>query len=196
MKKIELSVLIALIISIVISNFSVFSKACDGVRREVFRLHILANSDGAQDQELKLKVRDEILKYSPELFSESTNLNGAVERAKQSIDEIIRISQEVIKREGLDYGVSAEVCESFFDTRVYENVTLPAGVYSCLKIKLGKAEGKNWWCVLFPALCIPAAQNKAELGDVLNDVEIDTVTNPIYKPKFAILEFFEKLKNA
>ncbi len=196
MKKIELSILVALIISIIVSNFSVFSKACEGIRGEVFRLHILANSDTEKDQELKIKVRDEILKHSPELFGESTNLTEAKQKAMQSINEIIKLSQNVIYREGFNYKVSAEVCESFFDTRTYENVTLPAGVYSCLKIKIGKAEGKNWWCVLFPALCIPAAQNKSELNDVLNKAEIDTVTNPVYKPKFAILEFFEKLKNA
>ena len=126
----------------------------------------------------------------------SLNLSDAKKETEQNIDEIIAISQKVVYDEGFDYKVSAEVCESFFDTRVYENVTLPAGVYSCLKIKIGKAEGKNWWCVLFPALCIPAAQNKAQLSDVLNNAEIDTVTNPVYKPKFAILEFFEKLKNA
>jgi len=196
MKKIELSILVGLIISILISNFSVFSKACETVRGEIFRLHILANSDSEKDQALKIKVRNEILKCSGELFGESVNLEEAKQKAKQSIDEIIKLSHDVIYREGFDYKVSAEVCESFFDTRVYENVTLPAGVYSCLKIKIGKAEGKNWWCVLFPALCIPAAQNNTELSDVLNKAEIDIVTNPVYKPKFAILEFFEKLKNA
>ena len=82
----------------------------------------------------------------------------------------------------------------YFETRKYDNVTLPAGYYSALRIELGKAEGKNWWCVLFPALCIPAAQDDVKMQDLLSQGQISVVTEPKYEAKFAILEFIEWLK--
>ena len=83
----------------------------------------------------------------------------------------------------------------YFETREYEKFTLPAGQYKALRIEIGKAEGKNWWCVLFPALCIPASQDSAELGEVFSESEIEVVTRPKYKAKFAIVELFERFKN-
>ena len=195
MKKIEFSILISLIISILIANFSVFSANCEEVRGEVLRLHILANSDSEEDQNLKLKIRDKILESSASLFEGGKNLEDAKMAAQQNLSKITEIAQNEVYAQGYFYEVSAELGESFFETREYDNVTLPAGIYSALIIKIGKAKGKNWWCVLFPALCIPAAQGEKELSDVLNSLQIDTVTNPVYKPKFAIFELIEKIKN-
>ncbi len=195
MKRTEFAILVGLILSIIISSFSAFAADCEDVRKDVLRLHILANSDSEEDQALKLSVRDAILEHSGELFESTLTLSGAIDAAEAALPEIERIAREEIKAQGYSYDVKASICEVFFETRKYEEYTMPAGKYSALQIKIGKAEGKNWWCVLFPALCIPASQNSAQAEDVFSKSEMDTVTSPKYEAKFAIVEFFESLKN-
>lgn len=196
MKKTEFAVLVGLIVSIILSSFTAFAGSCENVRGEVLRLHILANSDSEEDQNLKLSVRDRILEHSGELFDGALTLNAAVEMAEINLPQIEEIAKAEIQRQGYDYNVRAYICEMYFETRKYEDVTMPAGKYKALRLEIGKAEGKNWWCVIFPTLCIPAAQGDAEIGDVLSDKEIDTITSPKYEAKFAIVEFFERLKSS
>lgn len=195
MKKTEISVLIGLIISIIISSVTAFAYSCEGVRSEVLRLHILANSDSEDDQNLKLLVRDKILENSKELFNASISVSDAKRKAEENLDKIVKIAESEIKAQGYNYKVKAYICDMFFETRQYDNVTMPSGVYSALRIEIGKAEGKNWWCVLFPALCIPAAQGDKTLSDVFSEDQIDTVSSPKYEAKFAIVEVIEKLKD-
>ncbi len=194
MKKTEFALLVGLIISVIISSVSAFASSCESVRGEVLRLHILANSDSNADQALKLKVRDAILEHSGELFDSSLNLVGAIESAEKNLEEIEKLSEKVIKQNGYNYNARASICEMYFETRKYEDYTLPAGVYNALRIEIGKGEGKNWWCVLFPALCIPAAQQNAQIDKVFTQQQIDTVTSPKYEARFAIVELFEGLK--
>ncbi len=195
MKRTEFAILAGLILSVIISSFSAFAMGCEGVRDEVLRLHILANSDSSEDQALKLSVRDAILEHSGQLFDGGFTLDEAKDAAEAALPEIERIARAKIEAKGFSYDVEASISETYFETRKYDNYTLPAGNYSALQIKIGKAEGKNWWCVLFPALCIPAAQNSTQAEDVFSQSEMDTVTNPRYEAKFAIVEFFEALKN-
>lgn len=195
MKKTELAIILGLIISVIFSSFTSFSIDCNNVRGEVLRLHILANSDSEEDQALKLKIRDEILKASPEIFDSTDDLEGAINCAEQNLSKIEEIAKAEIEKSGFDYSVRAEIDDMYFETREYDGVTMPAGEYKAVRVKIGKAEGKNWWCVLFPALCIPAAQGQKELSDVLTDSEIDTISTPKFKAKFAIVEFFQNLKN-
>lgn len=194
MKKTEFAVILGLLISIVFSSFTAFSADCNNIRGEVLRLHILANSDSEADQKLKLKVRDKILESSPELFSATDDLEGAIESAEQNLSKIETIAAKEIEKNGYDYAVSAEIAEMYFETREYDGVTMPAGRYKALRINIGKAEGKNWWCVLFPALCIPAASEQKELSDVLEDSEMQIVSSPKLEAKFAIVEFFQNIK--
>jgi len=195
MKRTEFSVLIGLIISIIITSVTAFAADCESIRSDTLRLHILANSDSAADQELKLKVRDAILEKSPTLFEGSVSLEDAVKSAEASLSEIKATAEEEIFANGYNYSVNAYLCDMYFETREYEEFTLPAGNYKALRIEIGAARGKNWWCVLFPALCIPASQGSAELEDVFSESEISAVTQPKYKAKFAIVELFERLKN-
>lgn len=195
MKRIEFAVLVGLIVSIIVSSFTAFADSCENVRSEVLRLHILANSDSEADQNLKLSVRDAILERSGPLFDGALTLNVALEMAEINLPQIEEIAREEIAEQGYNYDVRAYICEMYFETRKYEDVTMPAGKYKALRIEIGKAEGKNWWCVIFPTLCIPAAQGNAEINDVFKDQEIDTVTSPKYEAKFAIVELFERIKN-
>ncbi len=191
-KNIRISVLTALVLSIVVSMVS-FDAKCDDLRNNVLRLHILANSDSEADQELKLKVRDAILENSALRFEECCNLTEAIEVAENSAEELNKIASKVINENGYNYDVNIEIGKSYFDTREYENFTLPAGFYNSVIIKIGRAEGKNWWCVMFPALCVPSAS--ASLNQTVDDKSAVIATNASnYKIAFKTVEIYEKIK--
>lgn len=196
MKKTEFSLLIGLIIAVILTSITSFAKDASSIRNDVLRLHILANSDSETDQSIKLAVRDAILENSNDLFDGSKELSDAIICAKKNLERIEEIANKKLESLGAEYRANAEVCNMYFETREYENFTLPAGEYNAVRITLGKAEGKNFWCVLFPSLCIPAAQDDKKIQQVLSESEIDAITSPKYKPKFAIIEFFESLKKS
>lgn len=196
MKKTEFSLLLGLIIAIILTSITSFAKDANSIRNDVLRLHILANSDSEADQSIKLSVRDVILESSGDLFDSSKELSDAIKSAENNLERIEKIANKRLDELGADYKAKAEVCNMYFETREYENFTLPAGYYNAVRITLGKAEGKNFWCVLFPSLCIPAAQDDKKIEQVLSSSEIDVITSPKYMPKFAIIEFFESLKKS
>ena len=197
MKRIEKAILVGLILSVIVGNFSVFANKCSNIRESVLRLHILANSDSEADQALKLKVRDRILEETGELFEATNDLDDAETKATYHLEEVQQIAQDEIRKQGYDYPVHAEICTMFFDTRQYGDITMPAGTYDAVRITIGEAKGHNWWCVLYPPMCIPAAQPKQELGDVLSEEEMEVVTaKPKYEIRFACVEFFERIKEA
>ena len=191
-KRLELSVICALICAMFVS-FAHFDAACEDMRSNVLRLHIIANSDSKADQDLKLKVRDAILECSSDLFSGNTDLISATKTAHASIPYFNEIANNVIKENGFSYEASAEIGESYFETREYEDFTLPAGDYESLIIKLGNDKGKNWWCVVFPAVCIPTADGK--LSDTIGETATKIAENPKkYVMKFKFIEIYEDLK--
>ena len=192
--RIEISVLIALVLCCVI-NVNAFSKQCDSIREKMLRMHVIANSDSVEDQELKLKVRDAVLEEGKELFDGSVTSEDAEKILVPHIEELEKVALETIKSEGFDYKVKITVGEEYFKTRTYDNsVTLPAGYYTAVKVVIGEGQGQNWWCAMFPPMCLPAANAECELSDVLNDDETDIVTNSEkYKFKFKIVEILEDL---
>ena len=173
-----------------------FSARCERIRTSVLRLHILANSDSDEDQALKLQVRDRLLEESAELFESVQNETEAADAARAHIGLLQDIAEAEIEQCGYAYPVTIEVGPAHFDTRNYEDVTLPAGDYTAVRVLIGEAAGKNWWCVMFPAMCLPAASEQKELSEVLNDEELDIVSNrPQYEVRFKIVEVYESLKN-
>lgn len=195
MKKIEWSVLIALVFTILFGSVTTFAAECSQIREDVLRLHILANSDSEEDQALKLKVRDRILLEMGDVFETPETLEDAKTAASKYLDEIREIAQQEVYDNGYDYPVHAELVNMYFTTREYETFTLPAGMYDAVRITIGDAEGKNWWCVLYPPLCLPAAQSEETLEQALDEEETDLVTrNPQYEVRFAVVEWFENLK--
>lgn len=195
LKKWELSVLIGLVITITLSTVS-FTAQCEDIRSRVLRLHILANSDSSEDQALKLKVRDRLLVVGKDLFSGSSNALQAKDKANDEIQRLQKAAQEVIKSEGYSYPVKIEIAKTDFETRTYDNVTLPAGQYDAVRVLIGEAKGQNWWCVMFPPMCIPAAQPEPEIEDVLTDSETDIVVNKNkYQIQFKLVEWYEKIKS-
>lgn len=173
-----------------------FNARCENIRESVLRLHILANSDLKSDQELKLKVRDAVLVQSDEMFLSAKNEAEAVKIAKENIAFLTDIADKTIKENGYDYKVQVSVEEVWFDERVYDDFTLPAGNYEALRIIIGEGEGKNWWCVMFPSVCIPTATQDNEISSVLDKDETDMVKQPEkYVVKFKVVELFEKAKS-
>ncbi len=192
LNKLRISVLISLVLCIVISMVS-FDAKCEDLRNNVFRLHILANSDSEADQQLKLLVRDEILKTGCVEFENCIDLNEAIVAAENSVDTFKAVAEKVIRSNGYAYSVQIDIDKAYFDTREYDEFTLPAGFYNSLIVKIGEGKGKNWWCVMFPALCVPSAD--AELGDSVNDDSAQIATNSKnYKIRFKTVEIFEYFK--
>lgn len=165
----------------------------------VLRLHVIASSDSEEDQSLKLTVRDEILKSCAPMLSGATSLREAQETISQKLDEIKRIASDTVRREGFDYSVEVELDTEGYPTKSYESCAFPAGEYLSLKIKIGDAEGKNWWCVLFPPLCLSAATDKDSfISAGLTDGQYQIITEndkPKYKIRFKLLESFSELVN-
>ena len=162
----------------------------------VLRLHVLANSDSSEDQALKLEVRDRILEETATLFKDCKSKDEAREAVESNLDKIREIAEQTIREAGYDYSVSVSLGEEEYPTKNYEECCFPAGEYLSLRVMIGEAEGENWWCVLFPPLCIDAAGESrevfAEVG--LTDEQYSFITetdNPKYKVRFKLLEVIE-----
>lgn len=184
-KRFEISIILGLIFSILLS-FTSFDASCSEIKREVLRLHVLANSDSDEDQQLKLLVRQTVLEQSEDVFSGSKSKNEAMLSAKNNLSKIVNSAQKTVYENGYNYTITGEVSKSYFPQKEYDNFTLPAGYYDAVRIKIGKAEGKNWWCVLFPEVCLSASAN---LGETLSSRSTDAVQNPQnYKVRFKVVE--------
>lgn len=194
-KTIKIFVPIFLSFILIYSYVTPFIKTSESISQEVFRLHILANSDSDEDQSLKLKVRDKILTKSESLFINCKNLNDVINVSKNNIDYFEKLANECIKENGYNYETKVYVDKEYFNTREYEKITLPSGVYNALKIEIGEAKGHNWWCVMFPAICLPAVSDD-EINSILNEDEIELINNNNkYEIRFKIVEIYEKIKS-
>ena len=153
---------------------------------DTLRLHILAPSDSAEDQALKLLIRDRVLeKYSAELKKVGSAEDGRAVLTER-LDEIERDCRKWCREEGYGYTVTCELTEEWYNTREYSDFTLPAGEYASLKIVIGEGDGQNWWCVMYPPLCLDAALSDS--GEKYTDEEESLVTGSGYNVKFKLLE--------
>lgn len=197
MKKtqmIEISVAVGLVFSIIFSVIG-FGADCRDIRNNVIRLHILANSDSEADQTVKLLVRDALLSCGSELFGGTVSVDNASEYLAAEKDKLVTKANEVLAENGFDYKAHMFLTEEYFTTREYENFTLPAGEYLALKVILGKGEGHNWWCVMFPPLCLPAATKRTDTEIILGKDGAEIISNPVkYEMRFKIVEIIEELK--
>ncbi len=193
-RRIEASVLLALVISMVLS-FTGFCRECGEVRENVLRLHVIANSDSESDQQLKLRVRDAVLTRGSEIFDGSVTAETAKERIVPRISELEKTANEVIRKSGCKYTAKIIVGKEYFETRAYGDMTMPAGVYTAVRVIIGEGDGKNWWCVMFPPLCLPAAQQNAEIDACLDGGAVKVVKGgEKYEVRFKAVEIIEKVK--
>lgn len=183
----------------VCSVLTYFAAASDTVRNDVVRMHILANSDTAADQQVKLKVRDALLEMSSQAYSANTDKRDVTEYFEKSAADITRLAEKVLNENGFGYGAETELCKEYYTTRTYGDLTFPAGVYTSVKVKLGEGKGHNWWCVMFPPLCVPAAEKVTDGGDgieLLTDSGEKVITGgEKFAVRFKIVEWYEWLRD-
>ena len=173
-----------LIIYILVSAISYSQAICENIADNVFRLHVIANSDSTEDQNLKLLVRDEILKYMNCISKNISSKEELMNVAYENLSVLEEIAKETIVENGYDYDVSLEIGNFSFPTKNYGDITLPPGYYDALRIKIGKADGQNWWCVMFPPLCfvdvttgVVPEDSKQTLKDNLSAEEFDLISS-------------------
>lgn len=166
----------------------------EGIYDSVIRLHILANSDGEEDQALKLSVRDAVLARADELLAEVQSLEEAETVLAGSLTELADAAAVCLAENGSDYPVRVTLGKEQYPTRYYEKLAFPAGEYLSLRVLIGEGAGKNWWCVLFPPLCLSAATEKGEISPLsagLTEEQYRMITEtetPKYKLRFKVLE--------
>jgi len=166
------------------------------IYEDTVRLHILANSDEKADQRLKLEIRDLVLEKYGDILSMAKDKQDAVANLEELIPEIKADVDKWITMLGMNYSSSVELGVEWYDTREYEDFTLPKGYYTSLRIMLGKAEGKNWWCVMFPPLCLDIATEESPSDDALlgyTDEEAILISTGKYNLKFKLLELLSEL---
>lgn len=201
-KKLKYSFIIIflLFLFVCISVISYVNAVSTNISDSVFRLHVIANSDSKEDQDLKYIVRDNVLNYVNEIGKSVTSKEELI--SMLDLDGIKQIAKQTILEQGFDYDVSVEVGNFSFPTKTYGDIALPAGFYDALRVKIGSAEGKNWWCVMFPPLCfidvssgIVPDSSKKYLQNNMEPEEYKLVSNNNDNQinfKFKLVELFQK----
>ena len=193
-------------IYVFICAFSYVNAVSDNISNSVFRLHVIANSDSAEDQNLKYLVRDALIDYMNSVSKNSNSKDEAISIAYQHKSDFYKIAKKVINDNGYDYNVNISIGNFTFPTKNYGDISLPAGYYDALKVEIGNASGQNWWCVMFPPLCfvdistgIVPEDSKETIKDSLHTEEYNLINNAQtadVKFKFKLLEFFQNIKLA
>lgn len=196
LRKFELALMLALALTLLFG--SVLTKTQASLADKVIRLHVVANSDSAEDQALKLKVRDKLLQEAEKVMGKADNLQEAEGLLSQTLSSFQKIGSETVAAEGFSYPVTVKLEKTYFPTKEYDGFSFPAGEYTALRVLIGKGEGKNWWCVLFPPLCAGAVSGTVEqtalkAGLTEADVSLITEKDQGYVLKFKCVEFWEDL---
>ena len=199
MKNKFLILIILFTIYVFISCYFYTINCLTNIEDKVFRLHIIANSNSEEDQNLKYKIRDKIISYMDDICKGVDSKKDAIIFANNHINDFKRIADETILENGFNYTSSVELGNYKFPTKYYGDIALPSGNYDALEIKLGNNSGQNWWCVLYPSLCFAdissgtlPESSKEELKNTLSDEEYALISKdtPTYNFKFKIVELF------
>ena len=196
-------ILFLLLIYISICAFSYVNAVSSNIQNAVFRLHVIANSNQEDDQNLKYLVRDKVLEYINTISNNSSSKEDVIKLANDHINEIKQIAQNTVFENGYTYPVKVSIGNFAFPTKTYGDISFPAGFYDALKIEIGSAQGKNWWCVMFPPLCfvdvssgIVPEESKENLKNNLSSEEYNLLyeeSNNNTNFKFKIVELFQNL---
>lgn len=202
-KIIAASFILGLFITLIFSVKSYSERVSREISDAVIRFHVLANSDEEFDQQLKLKVRDEILLYISDDMKNFTNRDEAELYLNSHKDEISAVAEKVIKSEGFDYSVRTELSDERYPVRYYGNAVFPEGNYKSLRVMIGSGEGHNWWCVMYPPLCLNGESLEYADTDLLKevltedgyDVVVLSSDNAIPEMKFKVVEWWNSITN-
>ncbi len=183
MKKINiyrLSVIVFIII-LIISAITYAKVTQQNIAKSVLRLHIVANSDSEADQRLKLLVRDRVLSEAAYLFEDTVSAEAAEKIAKENIDYLTEIARDEIKKHGYAYSAKVQVGKFPFPVKIYDDIMLPSGQYTALKIIIGEGKGQNWWCVMYPPMCtlegITMSTGRKKLEGALSQEEYKIISS-------------------
>ena len=197
---IQAALLIGFITAVFCEGICAFAESRRGITEDVFRLHVIANSDSDEDQALKLRVRNAVLEASADIYGGAVSAADAKQLSEENLQLFEAAAAAEIAASGYDYPVRCEVGTVHFDRRVYGSAELPEGDYSALRVIIGEGEGKNWWCVMFPALCLPAVTNTDEVlslaaeNGVISTEELELMQDPEnYEVKLYFAEVIKKL---
>lgn len=180
-------------------SVSHFAAAAGTVRRDVVRLHIIADCNTAEAQSVKLLVRDKLLEKNNEMLSGDVNTENVYAYFERNKAELLETAENVLRENGCSYGAKITLGKEYYNTRYYGDLVFPAGEYMSLRVVLGEGKGENWWCVMFPPLCIPAAgdveTDESKTADILTKSGEEIISsNGKYIVKFKLLELYEKLR--
>ena len=180
----------------VITSFFPFAAACGGLPENVVRLHVVSNSDSEEDQSVKLLVRDAVLEEAAKWYGGAQSMEEASSQLCTHLQSLGETARTTLAENGMEYSAKVEMTEMYFSTRDYGTFRLPAGRYRTLRVTLGEGQGKNWWCVVFPSLCLPAAgEEQSDLLLSLPESEREIVENPEqFQVKFKAVELWESLR--
>ena len=195
-----LLLLLLLFLYIFICAFDYVQAVSYDISNSVFRLHVIANSDTIEDQNLKYKIRDSLLNYMNSLCTNINSKEEAILMIENYKDDFKKIALDVIHSEGFDYNVNINIGNFNFPTKNYGDISLPAGMYDALRVEIGNSNGQNWWCVMFPSLCFIDINHGIVEKDSQNILEkelskesyaiVSDKSKSTIKFKFKILEFF------
>ena len=189
MKRWRTAAVLGILLAILCGSYADFTARVRSLRENVLRLHILANSDSQEDQALKLRVRDRLLEHSAQLFAGCQTLEEMQQRAWEERETIRLIAQQVLEENGCTDQVTVQLAQMEFDTREYEEITMPGGAYEALRILIGEGAGQNWWCVMYPPLCLPAA---SEASAYFDGETVELLEAPeTYEVKLKCVEVFQ-----
>ena len=184
-----------------ICAFSYAQTVSQELSDSVFRLHVIANSNSTEDQNLKYIVRDNLIKYMNNICGNCSDKEDAIKLVNENIPNFQKIAEDTIKQNGFNYPVSIEIGNFEFPTKTYGDISLPAGYYDALKVQIGEAKGQNWWCVMFPPLCfvdvtsgVVPDESKEIMQENLDNEEYTLISDnesTDIKFKFSLIEFFK-----
>lgn len=192
-KKFEIIGILTLFL--VFTYFAAAGQVQEDVSSKLIRLHVIANSDTREDQALKLQVRDAILKITEKIGDGCKDTQETEEVLDSHLSEIQETAQETVKEAGYDYPVTAEIRREYYPSKTYKNFALPAGDYTGLKIRIGKATGHNWWCVVFPPLCTAAATDDSFVGFTKDEQAFVRQDGTRFIVRFKAAEIIEELRH-
>lgn len=185
---------------IFICGYSYSSTISSELSDNILRLHVIANSDSSEDQNLKYLVRNSIIEYMNTICSTTNSKSEVIELVNNNIDNFKKIALNTISENGFNYPVNISIGNFYFPTKHYDNISLPNGLYDAVRVEIGNASGQNWWCVLFPSLCFIDNSSNLSYQDSLSSFEnnlsnesffLISSNNSTINFKFKIIEFFQ-----
>ena len=188
---------LALVGALIVGAFRLGGIARDQkmLTEEVIRLHVVANSDSQEDQALKLQVRDAVIEILEEASGEMPTKEEAYAYLEEHLEEIAKAANDVIAAAGFSDKVRVTLLQEEFDTREYDTFTLPAGVYDSLRIVIGEGEGQNWWCVVFPQLCLAEVEDTAAGAGFSENLTNTIQKEQGYEVRFWVMDCLGRIVN-